>query len=251
MNAQLPLDFSVNPGSLNIQQHDFQKINMLYDKYKEELVAFCTEMRQVRKSMLQRGFAADFSDRESELLYLLVREMQPSAVVEISPCHGYSTNYILAALTHNKKGKLYSYEISEQVNGIPIKDAIFSNLADSVDKSRLELVIGDATKASIPEHDFLFIDSNHEAWFASWFFSKIIEMPEIVFMHDILIHPKNSQSLLPKATFLGIREQYYVLQALHTNRQLLFSVADFSFHMEQSLRSSIPVRYDDDYSDRR
>jgi len=56
--------------------------------------------------------------------------------------------------------------------------------------------------------------------------------------------------VLPKATYLGVKEQYYALQALHVNQQSIFSVADFAFHMDQTLRSSIPIRYEEDYTDR-
>lgn len=250
MSTQQRLTFNVNPGTLTVAGHDYQGFHELYYEYKDQLMPFCDEMQHVRRSMLDRGYTGDFSDREAELLYLLIRETQPSVVVEISPGHGYSTNYILAALTHNNKGELHSYEICEKVNGIPITGVILSNLAASVDKSRLELVVGDARQAAIPDHEFLFIDSNHEAWFASWYFSQLVGIPRIVFAHDVLIRPRNIQSVLPKGTFLGIREQYYALQALHVSQHSIFSVADFAFHMDQALRSSIPIRYGKDYTDR-
>lgn len=250
-HIKLNIPFNVDPRTLNVNRKmSYATVNNLYYKYKDELITFLKEMSHIRKNMLKKSYSADFSDRESELLYLLIRETKPSVVVEISPCHGYSTNYILAALTANGKGKLHSYEICEKVNGIPIDKVIFSNLASSIDKSRLELIIGDATQAFIPIHDFLFIDSNHEIWFAAWYFSKIVNIPEIIFIHDILIRPKNIHYLLPKGFFLGIREQYYVLYSLYINGQFLFSVADFAHYINPELKAILPCRYDSDYTDR-
>jgi predicted O-methyltransferase YrrM len=200
--------------------------------------------------MVSRGYAADFSDREAELLYLFVRHFQPTTVVEMSPCHGYSTNYILAALTHNGKGNLFSYEIMEEVRGVPIAKVIESNLAASVERTRLNLVIGDAMRADMPDYDFLFIDSNHEAWFAAAYFSKLVSTPAVVFSHDILIRPRISDPVMPKGTFLGIREQYYALQTLHANNKRLFSVADFANQMNDQLKSKIPCRYGTETTDR-
>ena len=211
-NLRIPTD--IDPSSLHSNgQGYYEDISALYHKYWDELRPLCEKMRAIRKNMLEQGFSADFSDRESEILYLVLRESKPDLVVEISPCHGYSTNYILAALTHNKKGQLHSFEIQERVHGIAITDVIKQNLDCHIDKSRLKLHIGDATKAVIPECDFLFIDSCHQAYFASWYFSKLVSKPKLVFIHNILFFDRTHRTLVPKAAFMGIREQYYILES--------------------------------------
>lgn len=236
-------NFNIEPASLKSNNSDHGYIHSLYHKYWDELRRFCEEMRAVRKNMLEQGFAADFSDREAEILYLVLRELKPDVVVEISPCHGYSTSYILTALTDNKRGKLYSFEILEEVNGLPLSDVIQKNLSSHADRSRLELRIGDAMAASIPDCDFVFIDSSHEAYFASWYLSNLIHKPKLVFVHDILIFDKRIKSLVPKAAFLSVREQCYVLESLSINKQNCFSVAEFDYHMDGSLKEMLPVRY--------
>jgi predicted O-methyltransferase YrrM len=248
-NYSLP--FNVDPSSLDFSVCDYTTVNELYRKYQKELIPFCKEMRQVRQKMLDHGFSADLSDREAELLYLLIREQKPSVVVEISPNCGYSTNYILAALTHNNKGKLFSYEIQREVDGCPISDVIFHNIGESFDKSRLQLTVGDATQASLPpEYEFLFLDSNHESWFAAWYLNELVPTPEIVFVHDILISNKRAGYFFPKASQIGNIEQYYLLQALHLNQVRFFSVAGFCGYLSHDIRESIFDRFGKDYSDR-
>lgn len=235
------LNFNIEPHSLKRTNQDYEFIKSLYEKYKDDLISFCSEMAQVRKRIVSHGFRADFADAEAELLYLLIRECKPSIVVEISPCHGYSTNYILGALTHNQKGQLHSYEICTEAQGKPIEKAIRDNFSSKVDADRFHLNIGDAMTANIPNADFLFLDSSHESNFAAWYFDKIIEKSKLVFVHDIAISSGNF--VLPKATHNGVREQYYVLQALAANDQNFISVADFDQSQKFKLRSQIPVRY--------
>ncbi|MEE9286113.1 MAG: hypothetical protein V3V35_10365 [Dehalococcoidia bacterium] len=196
----------------------------------------------VRRDMLDHGHPADFSDTEAELLYLMVREMKPNVVVEISPSHGYSTSYILAALTDNGHGKLFSHEMQRQAQGRPMADVIVGNLSRRVDPTRLEIVIGDARQARIPPCELLFLDSCHEAYFAAWYFSCLVSQPRQVFVHDILTYDNGHRALAPKALTLGIREQYYVLQALALNHKRCFSVADFARARDRRLTQALPAR---------
>lgn len=232
--------FNVNPHSLRVDKRDYRCIYDLYDRYKDQLQQLCSQMSVLRKSMVEQGHSADFSDREAEILYLVLRALKPEVVVEISPCHGYSTNYILAALTANKKGHLYSYEIQEEHNSKPIADVIKGNLCSCADRDRLTLKVGDVRDSDLPPCDFLFIDSNHEAYFASWYLSGPATRPKFIFVHDILIAAGGS--LVPKAPFLGIKEQYYLLEFLGANNQKLFSVAEFDLHLEQEYKR-LPSRY--------
>lgn len=236
------LNFNIDTSTLSVKANDYQNVSSLYNKYWDDLNAFCQEMQGVRERMVSNGYMADFSDRESELLYLMIRELAPDVVVEISPCHGYSTNYILAAMTHNRKGKLFSYEIMEEVKGRKITDVVVGNLSDHVDRSRLKLVIGDARDKNIPDCDFMFIDSCHEAYFAAWYFARLTHKPKFVMVHDVLIFNDEHEAIVPKATFLGIREQYYVLESLAINRQPCFAVADFERQMDQNLKNQLAVR---------
>jgi len=106
-------DMSFDAGTLESIASNVGALFALYERYADDLKVVTEQMAVHRNTLIDAGYSCDFSDRESEILYLLVREAKPETVVEISPCHGYSTNYILAALTHNQKGALHSYEIVE------------------------------------------------------------------------------------------------------------------------------------------
>lgn len=233
----------VDPGTLRVGGGSYDPVLALYAEHREQLGPLCAEMETVRGAMLARGYSADFSDREAELLYLLIRQVQPDVVVEVSPRHGYTTNYILAALTHNRRGELWSYEITEQENGIPIEEVIRGNLSARVEQERLRLVVGDARDAEIPRADVLFIDSCHEAYFAGWYLTELVHRASVVFVHDILMRSGGGGTLAPKAALLGVREQYYLLQALHQNDVGLFSVADFGARVTAAKLGAPRARY--------
>lgn len=242
LNKGLTDCFNLHPKSLSSSASNYHFIHGLYDSYMADLVPFCERMVNHRREVCDKGYSCDFSDRESELLYLLIRELKPETVVEISPCHGYSTNYILAALTHNNKGRVYSFEIIENVAGVAIEDVIRGNILEGLDQKRLELCIGDATLSYIPDPDFLFLDSCHEAWFSAWYVNELVGKPKICFVHDIAIYHSGYKSIIPKAPFMGIRESYYLLESLAINDQKCMAVADFVQNMNQSLMQHLPIR---------
>lgn len=234
--------FSVCPGSLNVSNKPTETISEVYRQFLPDLAALCQKMQVKRKQMLQEGFSADFSDRESELAYLMVRALKPDVIVEISPRHGYSTNYLLAAITDNKHGKLFSFEIDTHANGKPIEKAIRENLLPGLNQEAFQLTIGDAMAATIPDPDFLFIDSCHESYFASWYLSKLVARSNYVFVHDILVFDQIFETLIPKAALLGIREQYYVLEALALNEQPCFATAAINWFLPGDFFSNLAQR---------
>jgi predicted O-methyltransferase YrrM len=78
--------------------HDLQK-------YRQELVA-----SGLPDTLLERGAGVAFTHElpQGSLLYLLVRGLRPSVVVETGVGPGYSTAWILAALEDNHHGELTS-----------------------------------------------------------------------------------------------------------------------------------------------
>ena len=131
-----------------------------------------SHLRAQYHTMQQKGYSAGISDVEGELLYTLIRETKPAIVFEISPDAGWSTNYILAALTSNNHGLLHTFEVRDKTRGKPTEHVIRENQHHLWDKQRLTVHIGDAreivTQVSEPIN-FLFIDSCHEDWFADWY----------------------------------------------------------------------------------
>ncbi len=241
----LPLgfDYNVDPRSLFVSQSDHRSVFDVYSRYEDDLASFTAEMTKHRRGLIGAGFSCDFSDRESELLYLLVRALQPSTVVEISPRHGYSTNYILGALTHNGKGELHSFEIVDKIQGKPAEKVIRNNQLPWLDQTRLHIHIEDATRATIPDPDILFLDSAHESWFASWYFSSLVPRSKICLVHDIIIAPPTHRTLVPKGPFLGVRESIQALQTLGLNGQKILSVAEFARYSDGKFSKPPAARY--------
>ncbi len=148
----------------------------LYKKYHDELSVLSRSLRKKFYPMQKAGYLTTFGDVEGEMMYMLIREGQPETVFEISPNAGWSTNYILAALTKNKKGTLHSFDILTHMFGRPMEETVRGNQCDLCDLSRFQLHIGDAreTAKTVPgEIQFLLIDSCHTDWFAKWFTSEV------------------------------------------------------------------------------
>ncbi len=161
----------------------------LYSKYGDEVRELASCLRRQYHTMQRAGYETTFGDVEGELTYMLIRETQPEIVFEISPGAGWSTNYILAALTANGKGILHSFEILPAIQGEPTEQVIRANQCAQWDQRRLIIHIGDA-RQTVPHVDgtinFLLLDSCHEDWFAKWYIETVFPRVDgIVIIHDI------------------------------------------------------------------
>jgi predicted O-methyltransferase YrrM len=148
----------------------------LYEKYDTELRSLSRKLRSVYHAMQKKGHGTTFGDVEGELMYLLIRETHPDIAFEVSPDCGWSTNYILAALTANKHGVLHSFELEPTKYGESTEKVIRSNQCPDWEQSQLVLHIGDArstVQAVQGQIDFLLIDSCHEDWFARWYIDNL------------------------------------------------------------------------------
>lgn len=103
-----------------------------------------------------------FDDIEAEITYLLIREFEPANIVEISPCGGWSTSWILRAIRDNGLGRLYSFDLVDHSTKI---------LPRELSESRWVFIHGDVREKLHylpPTIDYLFLDSDHSAEFARW-----------------------------------------------------------------------------------
>jgi predicted O-methyltransferase YrrM len=104
-------------------------------------------------------------DTEAEITYLLLRHYCPETVVEVSPCDGWSTCWILHALRDNGAGHLHSYDLHDRAT---------RNVPTGL-SAHWELHKGDARAARFPDRiDYLFVDSDHSAEFAHWYIDTLI-----------------------------------------------------------------------------
>lgn len=135
-------------------------------------------------SYLQRGalLKPQLDDIEAELTYLRLRDRKPGTVVEISPCGGWSTTWILHALRDNGRGVLHSFDLV---------DLSKKNVPADLALGRWHFNQCDVTQETnrIPtEIDYLFIDSDHSESFARWYLETLfprLKPNTPVSVHDI------------------------------------------------------------------
>jgi predicted O-methyltransferase YrrM len=156
-----------------------EELSRLWRKYNAELVEFSEAYSLKYRNVTAAGFSAVFGDVEGELLYILVRELKPELIYEISPNSGCSTNYLLAAVTRNGNGRVEGFEIEPSFNGIPTRDAIAANQVGLCDFSKYNVNIGDARQTVLEKlesetPDFCLIDSWHEDVFAEFYVHKVL-----------------------------------------------------------------------------
>lgn len=116
---------------------------------------------------LKPSLRPQLDDIEAEITYLLVRDFKPGTVVEVAPCRGWSTTWILQALRANGAGRLYSYDLVDySTRSVP------RELADG----RWTFLRGDI-QANLdrlpPTIDYLFVDAAHTAEFAHWYIGTL------------------------------------------------------------------------------
>ena len=165
------------------------KILELYQQYEPELRRLCQRLRTQYHRLVNRGDGAGFGDVEGEVMYLLLRETKPDLVFEISPYAGWSTNYILAALTANRKGVVHSFEIARKIRGQPTNQVIRRNQCEEWEQDRLIIHLGDARTLVSQVRGpigFLLLDSCHDAEFARWYIQEVFpQVHGTVFIQDI------------------------------------------------------------------
>lgn len=164
-----------NPETIRPAQPDLELFQSLYERFGADLVA----AREFIAAACQNPeMRRQFDDLEAEALYLLVRETKPERLVEISPCDGWSTTWILKAMHDNQQGTLDSFDIHDSATQF-----IPSSIRD-----QWNLHTGDVRKDNdLPEEiDFLLLDSKHTYGFARWYFRTVI--PRVKSGSPIVIH---------------------------------------------------------------
>ena len=96
-----------------------------------------------------------FSTPDMEVLYLMVRQLQPSLIVEIG-CGNSTRITRQAILDGNLKSELVSID--------PCPRADISGLPDRFEQRRLEDIDDFSSLFSLKPGDFLFIDSSHQSF---------------------------------------------------------------------------------------
>jgi predicted O-methyltransferase YrrM len=128
-----------------------------------------------------------------QLLYMLIRQIKPVRVIEVSTSSGYSGLFSALALKQNGSGRLETFELIPKVAQAAQRNFDRAGVSDFVC-----IHIGDAHKTIVqieadrktrPGCEVLFLDSEHTAEFAEFYLDALLSTAQddsIFHMHDIL-----------------------------------------------------------------
>jgi len=121
-------------------------------------------------------------DLEAEMVYLLIREFKPGVLVEVGSGIGYSTAWIIHAINDNRKGTLYTFDLTDIATlTIPL----------DLKKDCWHFFCGNAKEnlGELPEEiNFLLIDAEHTKAFAEWYIKELfprLASGAVVCVHDV------------------------------------------------------------------
>lgn len=163
-----------------------------------------------------------FGDLNCELLYLLVRELKPKSLVEVSPSGGWSTSWILNAIRDNGFGQLTSCDLIDDSARVLPKD---------LTEGRWTFLRGDVfqTVKQLPDRvEFLLVDALHTAEFARWYVDQLFPRlaPEATVVVDDIFHTQKGMFVAPLGSQEGQTEPDVVMQWLRQRHQPYYTVAE-------------------------
>lgn len=128
---------------------------------------------------------------ESQVLYMILRDLRPHNVIEFSCNTGFSTHFSALALQYNGTGTLHSFELEPQFAAIAERNVRGSGLG-----AQVRFTVGDVKETLVPyiqsldrPPEVVFIDSDHRAPFAQWYIRELLPIlapGTLVHVHDIL-----------------------------------------------------------------
>ncbi|WP_328465337.1 class I SAM-dependent methyltransferase [Actinoplanes sp. NBC_00393] len=168
---------------------DMDVIVGLYFKHAAALRA----AREAQSALLSDGhrMRPRLDDAEAEICYLLVRELRPGRVVELGGGHGWSTTWLLRALTDNGYGTLDTYAAPDHLR----RPAQPSGRIPASLTARWRFHDCDVRTADDlePAHiDHLLIDASHTVSFAHWYRRHLLNRLRPgtpVAVHDVFHRP--------------------------------------------------------------
>lgn len=173
-------------SDLNFSDDHLNHILHLYELYQSDLRAVRESQLEFYQARKIIGMVPQLCDIEAEINYLLIRDVKPESVIEISPASGWSTSWILHALKDNRSGMLYSFDLV---------DDSWRTIPKGLANDRWILHIGDVRDMTedLPQKiDYVFLDSDHSHDFARWYIDHLFPLLDAntwVSIHDILKRP--------------------------------------------------------------
>ena len=154
------------------------------------------------------------------MLYMLVRITKPKRVLEVGSLCGYSTRWILSALSRNGHGLLITFDINDAAEGIITEHREFWKF--------IKKDIFTASKAELFDNDIIFIDALHRNSFAQKYTREIlahVSRTTPVVIHDIY-NPMMTRVYAKKC---AITYKGYDAKLFHEERDCIKDATDIWF----------------------
>jgi predicted O-methyltransferase YrrM len=211
---------------MSVPAFDGELVAQLYARYGRDLASLLRFEPQIPAL----GYAVHKEARK--VLYLMVRHVAPDIVVEISPKRGLSTLHIAAALEHNGRGHVRSFDIDYRSLRRAAENLRRNGLAHRVwwhyGDARIEVP---RQLAALEGLEFLFLDSDHGAEFARWYTRQLfpcVRRGGIIHIDDIMTDPRNfarRRDLFPVPP-TGEEDEVVRFLLGHADRYAWFSLGD-------------------------
>ena len=162
-------------------------IKSLYKEFGEEIL---TLHKFLNKSLIPIDNRCT-SLLDYEMLYVLVRTLQPKFICEFSPFAGWTTSALLYALEQYKDGEIHSFDLKDKCS----KNLI--SLYDGFCDNNWKFHSGDVRNSFdfiISNADFILIDCDHSYEFALDYIDMVFKpllnrnKPTWFWIHDIVYH---------------------------------------------------------------
>lgn len=158
----------LNGSNSQVYCSPFDVLNRLFEANKRELMRITNEYEELR-SMLEQRYRKTallcpkthaLGESSSFLTYLMVRIRRPIVVFETGVANGQATFFILNALSKNKRGSLYSTDISTSVGRLLTNEERANWRLEVIDTHRIHASFREVVN-KMPEIDLFLHDSDH------------------------------------------------------------------------------------------
>lgn len=165
-----------------------QEVEAAYRDY-EDNVALWKEVKNKLK-VYPSSYGLQMT-KESPALYLIIRLIKPSCIIETGVSSGASSTYILSALHDNKNGRLYSIDLPPE--NLPLEKTN-GWIVPAYLRDRWDLLVGDSKNILRPllrrvgEIDCFLHDSLHTYEHMMWEFSTAwskLRLGGLFLSHDV------------------------------------------------------------------
>lgn len=229
----------VTMSRLSNSESFLKTMQLMYMRYGKEIASFRIEM----KNWCEIVKSCKYLDLEIEMIYMLIRETKPKHVFEMAPNAGFSTHWILKALSLNDVDGNKS-----DLTSVDIHDRCLKHMSKELSATRWTFQLGSYTdqiadgRLDMSRFDYIFIDALHTEEFSRGYVKSLLvphKVQAIVSIHDIVADEygggRESQAVYTYLAFA--RNVHNVFSLSHYGMPSLFDFVDNATSKINSIRA--------------